>query len=190
MKIRQLLKGCITKEQKINLCNLLKICVIRGRCSILRVSQRPLKLALIGFWFFSLDFSVGEALPLGIGKKIIAVEVDKEKVETGEIFTYEVTVQGDLELSAQLKLPEFKNLRVVSQNQSRNYSIKGGVAKTTINFTYHIFAPKPGVFTIKPVILETGENKYQSRSITIKASGKPLEEKKKILPYIEKGTIL
>ena len=148
------------------------------------------KLTLIGFWFFSLGLPVNEAFPLGIGEKLIDVKVDKRKVETGEIFTYEVIVQGNLESSAQLKLPGFKNLRVVSQSQSRNYSIKGGRAKTTINFTYHIFAPNPGVYTIEPATLENGENKYQSRTITIKARGKPLAEKKKILPYIKKGTSL
>lgn len=146
------------------------------------------KLALIGFWFFSSGLLLAEALPLGIGEKIIDVKVNKRKVETGEIFTYEIIVQGNLESSAQLKLPEFKNFKVVSQSQSRNYSTKGGVAKTTINFSYHIFAPNPGVYTIEPAILESGENKYPSRAITIKARGKPLEEKRKILPYIEKGT--
>jgi len=148
------------------------------------------KLALIGLWLFFSGFSLGEAIPLGIGEKIIDVKVDKRKVETGEIFTYEVIVQGNPESSAQLKLPEFKGLKVVSRSQSRNYSIKDGAAKTTISFTYHIFAPKPGVYTIEPVALENGENKYQSQAITIKARGKPLEEKKKILPYIEKGTNL
>lgn len=140
------------------------------------------KLALIGLWFFSLGLSLGE--------KIIEVKVDKKKVETGEIFTYEVTVQGNLEASAQLKLPEFKDLRVVSRSQSRNYSIKSGLAKTTLNFTYHIFAPNPGIYTLEPVTLESEENKYQSRAITIKVRGKPLKEKMKILPYIEKGTNL
>lgn len=140
------------------------------------------KLALIGLWFFSLGLSLGE--------KIIEVKVDKKKVETGEIFTYEVTVQGNLGASTQLKLPEFKDLKVVSRSQSRNYSIKSGLAKTTFNFTYHIFAPNPGIYTLGPVTLESEENKYQSRAITIKVRGKPLKEKMKILPYIEKGTNL
>lgn len=141
--------------------------------------SKLLKLTLIGLWFFSLGLS--------LGKKVIDATVDKRKVETGEIFTYEVIVQGNLDVSAKLKLPEFKDLRVVSRSQSRNYSIKSGVAKTTLNFTYHIFAPNPGVYTIEPVTLESGENKYQSRVITIKVRGKPLKEKMKILPYIKKG---
>ena len=148
------------------------------------------RLALIGLCLFSSSLSLNKAFPLGIGEKVIDVKVNKKKVETGEIFTYEIIVQGNLESSAQLKLPEFKDLRVVSQSQSRNYSTKSGLAKTTINFTYHIFAPNPGVFTIESATLESGENKYQSQAIVIKATGKPLEEKKKILPYIKKGTNL
>ncbi|NQT28804.1 MAG: BatD family protein [Candidatus Omnitrophica bacterium] len=148
------------------------------------------RLTLIGLGFLFLGSSSGHAIPLGLGKKILDVKVDKKRVETGEIFTYEVIVQGDFEPSAQLKLPEFKDLGVVSQNQSRNYSTKDGVTKITINFIYHIFASNPGVYTIEPVTLENGENKYQSRAITIEAEGKPLEEKKKILPYIKKGTNL
>ena len=148
------------------------------------------KLAFVGLWFFSSGLFLGEAAPLGIGEKIIDVKVDKKEVETGEIFTYEIIVQGNLESSAQLKLPEFKDFKVVSQSQFRNYSTKGGVAKITINFTYYIFAANPGVYTIEPVTLESGDNKYQSRAITIEATGKPLEKKKKILPYIGKGTNL
>ncbi len=148
------------------------------------------RLALIGFCLLFSSLCLGQPLPLGIGEKIIEVKVDKKKVETGEIFTYEIIVQRNLEASAQLKLPEFKDLKVVSQSQSRNYSAKDGLVKTTINFTYHIFAPNPGVFTIEPATLESGEDKYQSQAITIKASGEPLEKKKKILPYIKKGTSL
>jgi len=146
--------------------------------------------ALIGLCLLCSSLYLNPASPLGIGEKVIEVKIDKKKVETGEIFTYEIIVQGNLEASAQLRLPEFKDLKVVSQSQSRNYSIKGGLAKTTINFTYHIFAPNPGVFTIEPATLESGENKYQSRAVTVRAKGKPLEEKKKIMPYIKKGTSL
>ena len=145
------------------------------------------KFVFIGFWIFSSGLFISEAVPLGIGEKIVDAKVDKRKVKTGEIFTYEVIVQGNLELSAQLKLPEFKDLKVISQSQSRNYAIKSGQAKTTVTFTYHIFASKPGIYTIEPATLKSKENKYQSQKITIKVIGKPLKEKKKIQPYIDKG---
>ena len=145
------------------------------------------KFIFIVLWLFSSGIFIDEAVSLGIGEKMVSAKVDKRKIETGEIFTYAVTVQGNLELSAQLKLPDFKDLKVVSQRQSRNYTIKNGQAKTTITFTYHIFASKPGTYTIEPTTLENKENKYQSQKITIKVRGKPLKEKKKIQPYIDKG---
>ena len=145
------------------------------------------KFVFIVLWLFSSSLIIGEAVSLGIGEKMVSAKVDKRKIETGEIFTYAVTVQGNLEISAQLKLPEFKDLKVVSRRQSRNYAIKDGHTKTTITFTYHIFASKPGTYTIKPATLKNKENKYQSQKITIKVIGKPLKEKKKIQPYIDKG---
>ena len=139
------------------------------------------KFVFIVFCFFSMGFSLGE--------KIIEAKVDKKNVETGDFFTYEVTIRGDLDITA-LKLPEFKGFKVVSQSQSQSYSVKEGVSKTIINLTYLLFAPEPGKFTIEPVTLESEEQKYQSQAIIIKVKGEPLEKKKRILPYIKKGTNL
>lgn len=139
------------------------------------------KFVFIVFCVSSMGFSLGE--------KIIEVKVDKKNVETGEFFTYEVTLQENLDITA-LKLPDFKNFKVVSQSQSQRYSVKGGVSKTIINLTYLLFAPEPGKFTIGPVTLESEEQKYQSQAITIEVKGESLEKKKRILPYIKKGTSL
>jgi len=139
------------------------------------------KFVFIVFCFFSMGFSFGE--------KIIEAKVDKKNVETGEIFTYEVTIRENLDITA-LKLPEFKGFKIVSQSQSQSYSAKGGVSRTIINLTYLLFAPEPGSFTIKPVTLESKEQKYQTQAITIEVKGESLEKKRKILPYIKKGTNL
>ena len=143
--------------------------------------SRLFKFVFIVFCFSSLGFSLGE--------KIIGAKVDKKNVETGEIFTYEVTIRENLDITA-LKLPEFKDFKVVSQSQSQSYSLKGRVSKTIINLTYLLFAPEPGKFIIEPVTLESEEQKYQSQAITIEVKGKSLEKKRKILPYIKKGTNL
>ncbi len=128
-------------------------------------------------------------LGLSIGEKVIEVKVDKRVVETGEIFTYQIDIQSELD-TATLKLPEFKNFSIVSQSQSRNYTSKAGVKKVIINFTYLLFAPEPGKFTIEAVSLESETESHQSREITITVTGESLEKKRKILPYIEKGTNL
>jgi hypothetical protein len=138
--------------------------------------------ALILLSIISLGFSLTD--------KVIETKVDKTRVETGEIFTCEIIVRGSFGPSAQLRLPEFKGLKIASQNQSRNYSLKGKVTTLTLTLTFHLFAPESGTYTIEPAILETKENKYLGRAITIKAQGKPLKDKMKILPYVEKGTNL
>ena len=139
------------------------------------------KFVFIMLCFFSLGFSLGE--------KIIEAKVDKKNIETGEIFTYEVTIRGNLDITV-LKLPELKDFKVVSQNQSQSYSLKGKVSKTTITLTYILFAPEPGKFIIEPVTLESEEQKYQSQIITMEVKGESLKKKRKILPYIKEGTSL
>jgi hypothetical protein len=127
------------------------------------------------------------SLGLSMRNPAVAVKINKNKVATGEVFTYEIKIEGDF-TKPDLKLPEFKNFKVASQSQSKSYSFKGGETKVIINITYHLFATEPGVFVIEPVIVEDQGKKYQSKAITIKVIGKPLGEGKKINPYIEKGT--
>ncbi len=133
------------------------------------------------------DFSFGETASLGSGEKTIEAKVDKRVVETGEIFSYELKIQGEIG-DASLKLPEFEGFSVLSQSQSQSYSSKGGVSKTSISLIYLLFAPEPGTFTINPATLvENEKKKHQSRAITIRVKGESLERKQKILPYIEEG---
>jgi len=137
------------------------------------------KLAVISLCLASLGFFSGN--------DAIKVEVDKQDVRTGEIFSCKITVEGDFS-ELKLTLPDFKGFKIVSQSQSRNYSFKKGQEQTTITFTYLLFAQKPGKYTIDPVIVEGKEQKHQSSPIIIKVKGQALEKDKKILPYIEKST--
>ena len=136
-------------------------------------------LLLIMFCFFALGF--------GNNQKAIEVEVDKTSVETGEVFTYTIKIEGIFH-KPNLDLPDFENFKIVSQSQSKNYRQEKEGLKRIIVLKYFLFAPAAGSFTIDPSVLEDGDRKFKSKSITIKAKGKPLEEKRKIQPYIEKGT--
>ena len=155
---------------------------------------RPFKLTFILLLLFfpgeaTPKNRAGEATPLyiGIGEKVIEAKVSDRMVETGEIFSYELKLQGEINATC-LQLPDFEGFQVLSQSQSQSYSSQGGVIKTSINLIYLLFASEPGTFTITPAILmKNGKKKYQSRAITIKVSGESLERKQKILPYIEKG---
>ena len=57
----------------------------------------------------------------------------------------------------------------------------------TINLNYTLFAPKPGIITLAPVILDDGEQKYATKPIKIKVSGRTLPKEDKLSPYLEEG---
>lgn len=107
----------------------------------------------------------------------IEVKVDKEKVTTGEIFTLSIKIKGSFS-SPKVTLPDIKDFRVASQAQSKSYSFKESRPTTLLNFTYLLFAPEPGVFTIGQVIVEDKSERITSDDITIEVTGKPLKEKK------------
>ena len=137
------------------------------------------KIIFIVFFCFS-------SLGLFLKNNPVEVRVDKRAVETGEVFAYTIKIEGYF-FKPRLILPEFNNFKVASQSQSRNYSVKDGKTKVIVSITVFLFAQEPGVFKIAPVIVEDKERKYRSRAVKIRVGGKPLEEKKKILPYIKKG---
>ena len=129
--------------------------------------------------FFSLGFSLNSGT--------IEVEVDKNKVETGEVFTYTIKIEGIFR-KPHLILPNFDDFKFVSQSQSKSIRQEKGEVKKVIILKYFLFASEPGSFKIEPATLEDNGKKYKSKTISIKVKGRPLEEKRKIQPYIDKGT--
>ena len=124
---------------------------------------------------------------LGNAQETIGVKVNKEKVETGEIFLYVIKIEGVFN-SPELILPKFKNFHVASQSQSRNYSFNDEGMKLMLSLTYQLFAPEPGVFAIEEVVVKDGDQEFKSKPVSIEVTGEPLPKKKLILPYIKKGT--
>lgn len=144
-------------------------------------------------WFTKKSFSRGIIILVSVfffgflGKDdFIEVKTDKSVVETGEIFIYEVKVDGDF-TSPEIILPEFKNFKIVSQNQSKSYSIKENKMHLVLNLTYYLFAANPGIFSIEEVVIKDEEKEFKGETVSIEVTGFPLEKKKKIIPYIEKG---
>lgn len=124
---------------------------------------------------------------LSLNNKAITAKINKQKVTTGEVFTYSLKIEGTFK-DPVLKLPDFENFKVISQSQSQSYRQTKEGTENILSLIYHLFAPEPGVFTIRPATLENESTKYKSNSVTIKVKGKFLEKKKKIRPYTEKGT--
>jgi hypothetical protein len=117
---------------------------------------------------------------------VLEAKVNKNKVATGEIFTYTVKISGQF-TSPKIKLPEFKNFIIVSRSEQRTYSAKSTGMLFEEKLILNLLCPKPGVFTIEGFNVEDKGKKLTSNSVTIEASGKPLEEKPKKPPYTGKG---
>jgi len=122
-------------------------------------------------------------------EKVIQASVDKTAVSTGELIRYSLTIEGVFS-QPQVKLPEFKDFTIVSQSQSQNYSYAKGGTKFTLKLTYILSAQEPGEFVIEPAVVKDKKSEYQSDSFRIRVEGKPLKEKKKILPYLGNATDL
>ncbi|MCF7873671.1 MAG: BatD family protein [Candidatus Omnitrophica bacterium] len=119
--------------------------------------------------------------------KPIKVEISKNKVATGEIFSYLITIEGKFE-NPKLQMPDLDQFKVVSTKKTKSFSYQKDKLKTTVTITYFLFCPKPGSFTIEPVKLIDNNKTHQSKSFKIIVTGKSLKKKRKIVPYIEGGT--
>ncbi|UCG35342.1 MAG: BatD family protein [Candidatus Omnitrophota bacterium] len=113
--------------------------------------------------------------------------MDKRKVAVGEIFTYTIKASGSFS-SPELITPEFKNFTIVSQSQSKNFSLKKGQIHMDFSVTYSLFAPEPGVFLIEAPQIKDTDTVLKGKPIKIKVRGKPLKEQEKIRPFIESAT--
>ena len=120
----------------------------------------------------------------------LIAKVDKTELETGEVFTYSLTIDGEFSEDAQIKLPDFAPFEIITKNQSRNYSFKEGKMSFTVTLAYRLVATEPGTFAIAETVLKDNGQEIKSATFTITVEGRPLKEKEKVLPYINGATDL
>ena len=128
----------------------------------------------------------GLFLGAGDADQIIKASVDKTKISTGELFTYTLVVEGVFS-KPKVVPPKFKDFKIASQTQSQSYSLSGKDSQITIKLVYSLFAENSGEFTIAAGQVLDKQREYKSNSIVILVEGKPLSEKKKILPLLKEG---
>jgi len=116
----------------------------------------------------------------------IRAAVDRTTVTTGWHIVYTLTVTGEFD-DPQVNVPEFIDFAVVAHNQSQSYFYLNGKGGINFNLTYELAPIKPGVFTINGATLKTKDGEFKADPITITVTGKPLEEKSRIAPNVEKG---
>lgn len=116
----------------------------------------------------------------------VKVEISKNKIETGEIFAYSITIEGGLE-NPKVEVPDLDNFRIISTKKIKNFSYQKNKVKAILNITYFLLCPQPGSFTIKPVKVIEKNKTYKSNSVDIIVRGEPLDKKEQLQPYIESG---
>jgi hypothetical protein len=142
-------------------------------------------LILVTFVFFGF-FGQGSKQNQEKNRNKVSVKVSQNKLETGQVFSYLITIEGDFN-DPELIIPSLDDFMVISTKKTESFSYQKDNIKTKIKITYFLVCPKPGTFKIEPVkIIDAGKT-YQSDSLTIVATGDPLEKKKKLQPYIEDG---
>ena len=117
----------------------------------------------------------------------LSAKVSKRKMGVGEVFTYTLKVSGNFS-SPELTPPEFKDFNVVSQSQSKSFSLINDEIHMDFIITYSLFAPSPGVFIIEAPQIKDNDTVLKGKPIKIKVRGKPLKEQEKILPLVKSAT--
>ncbi|MCF7886935.1 MAG: BatD family protein [Candidatus Omnitrophica bacterium] len=141
---------------------------------------------ILGIFIFMGFFGKDSEKTKDTGSRSVKVEVNKNKVETGEIFSYSITVEGEFE-NPNLQIPNLDNFRIVSTKKTKNFLYQKNKVKAQLNITYFLLCPQPGSFIIKPVKITEKNKTYKSNSVDIIAKGEPLDKKEQLQPYIESG---
>jgi hypothetical protein len=119
----------------------------------------------------------------------VRATVDKTQAKTGEIFTYTVAIEGELQ-SPQVTIPEFGPLKVAGQSSSRNYRVRNGRRRVQMEFVYNLVAYVSGEYTLDSVEVKDGQKVFRSDKVTVHVTGEPIDiEKERELEKFRGGAI-
>ena len=137
--------------------------------------------------FCGLFFCVGAYA--SSGKGLIEVTLDKKEVSTGEVFTYTVTIAGDLK-SPRIEPPEFKPFKIFGQSSSRSYSRHGVKSQLKVVYRYQLVAYEPGEYILRGVEVKDRGTVFQAEPVTIKVTGEAIDiEKERSLRKFNEGAV-
>ncbi len=106
---------------------------------------------------------------------LVKVSVDKNKVKTGEVFTYRINLESKKRIK-DIILPKFDGFKVISQNREQRYLFGKGGLKIKLRFTFKLIAYNPGIYTIDKVKIKVGNKVFESDSVTIEVRGSSIKE--------------
>jgi hypothetical protein len=111
----------------------------------------------------------------------VEAKTDKNKVATGETFTYSLKIEGEFN-SPKLRLPAFNDFTIVSQNQQQQYIAKNGSTILIVKANYCLRALNPGNFIIEGASVIDKDRQVKAAAIPIEVTGKPVKDKTKSAP--------
>ena len=111
----------------------------------------------------------------GFAESLVKASINKTQVKTGEHFVYRIEIEGEF-VEPKIYLPDFGQLRIVSQNQTKNYIFTGERKVVKIILVYQLLADQPGSYVIDSVVVKDRTDVFKSEAITVKVTGEPLKD--------------
>ncbi len=107
----------------------------------------------------------------------ISVSINQDPLIAGEPFNLEIAIETQGSSDPDIRLPRFGGLRVIRQFESHpssfsfSFGFGGGGAtqfqKKQSNYTFVLLADKPGTYTLDPVFVTVGNQKYKGNTYKI-----------------------
>lgn len=100
----------------------------------------------------------------------VEASVSESTVYTGERISLSIEISGSFNNVSRPDLPNFENLRLLSNNPStsRSYRYVNGQSSVTYTYSYYLIAQKKGEFQIPPASVTIDGEKYTTNAISVR----------------------
>ncbi|MDP8234396.1 MAG: BatD family protein [Candidatus Saelkia tenebricola] len=108
----------------------------------------------------------------------INVSVDKETVSVGDAINYQISVLVESKVSPEIIIPEFKDFKITSRNQMRNYKIQNSKVESSLSYNFLLIPIIEGNLEIEGFKVKFDSKEYEVEGVKIKVEGiKDIPEK-------------
>jgi hypothetical protein len=120
--------------------------------------------------------AVGSARAQKLKAPEIGINVDRDPIVRGEAFELTITIATESEGDPEVRLPQFRGLRVLRQSESHpmSFSFSFGFGKQSQKQTKHqsiytfvLVADRSGRHVVDPVIVKVGNQQYKSNPYSL-----------------------
>ncbi|MCM8779405.1 MAG: BatD family protein [Candidatus Omnitrophica bacterium] len=127
-----------------------------------------LKKIFLSFYPLALLFLIADGEELTLSS-----ELNKNRVNLGEEFTFTISISGNYKLKPEIKLPDLSAFVLLSSRQSSTFNLQEKKHKTTTRYEFRLLPKKPGVFNLGPVELKYKNQIYRTKTLTIEVLPSP-----------------